>query len=93
MPLTASQTLILRDSLIAQCAAAGATGLPLHTLRHGIRLAGFGSVDDDELQRHLHFLTTDGMLEVGGAPMAAALKRWTISAKGTRYAEENGLLA
>ena len=91
MNLTPAQKLMLRDAIIAQCAAAGATGLPMHTLRHGVRLAGFGNLEEQELERHLHFLTSDGMLEVSGAPMAAALKRWSVSAKGVRYAEECGL--
>lgn len=90
--LDASNTQILRDTLIAQCAAAGGgLGLPIHTLRHGARCAGF-AVDDAELLRHLDFLTKDGVLSVSGSAVAAALKRWEITAKGTRYAEENNLV-
>jgi hypothetical protein len=91
MKLSPEQIAFLRNCILAQVARSGSFGLPLSTLIQGARMAGFGRIEGDELDPHLHFLVSDGKLSVAGAAVSAALKRWTITAEGMRYAESEGL--
>lgn len=91
MKLAPDQIQILRDGIVSICQAAGSTGMTLPGIRANLRPLGFGKLTEDELDPHLHFLVSDGKLTAASEAMHAAVKRWTITASGTRYAEANGL--
>ena len=92
MKLTPDQIQLLRDGIVAICAAAGSTGMPIRGVLGNLRAYGFANLTEADADAHLHFLVSDGKLTVGAQAMSAAVKRWTITADGTRYAEANGLL-
>jgi len=85
------QKKLLRDALLAGLATAAPVTLPIGTLAALGREAGF-RIQEEELESHLAYLVSKGLVLVKQERLSAGVKRWEITGDGVDYAEGAGLV-
>lgn len=85
------QRTAIRTALLLQLEAAAPIGLPLETLRQGLRLAGF-QLEESRVAKELDYFLGKGWAEKSAALLNAGYFVFRLSASGREALESEGLV-
>ena len=81
---TPNNSILLRNAILLQLDTAAPASLPLDTILHGLRLAGY-NLTQQSLAKEIAYLADKHFLYHSPHPLSPHAARFTISANGRDY--------
>lgn len=92
MPLSEESKELLRNAILLQLNAARATGLRLGPIHVGAKLAGFQTLEEEDLAKQMRYLEAHGMVERADKSISKAVEVYLITESGVAHLDESGLI-
>jgi hypothetical protein len=92
MPLTEESKELLRNAILMQLNAARATGLRLGPIHVGVKLAGFQTLEQEELAQQMRYLEAHGLICRDKKAHTQSVDIYLITALGVDVLDESGLI-
>jgi hypothetical protein len=83
---------ILRTAILMQLNAARATGLRLGPIHVGAKLAGFQTLEEEELAKQMRYLEAHGLICRDKKAHTQSVDIYLITAPGVDVLDESGLI-
>jgi len=88
--MSPEQRKLLRDALMRALLTLAPLGVSFDTLKGTAKAAGF-AIGDDALNREIDYIVKRGLAEPVKVKLSSAALRWTTTADGVEYCEDEGL--
>lgn len=92
MALTEESKELLRTAILMQLNAARATGLRMGPIHVGVKLAGFQTLEEPELQKQMRYLEAHRMIERADKSISKAVEVYLITEAGVAHLDESGII-
>jgi hypothetical protein len=92
MALTEESKELLRTAVLIQLYAARATGLRVEPIHVGVKLAGFQTLEKEELLKQMRYLEAHQMVERADKEISKAVEVFLITEKGVAHLDESRLI-
>jgi len=92
MALSEESKEILRAAVLMQLYKAVPVGLRIEPIHVGVKLAGFQTLEKEELLKQMRYLEAHGMIERADKEISKAVEVFMITEKGVAHLDESGLI-
>lgn len=92
MPLNEESKELLRTAILMQLNAARPTGLRIGPIHVGVKLAGFQTLEEDELAKQMRYLEAHALIIREKKAHSQSVDVYLITAPGVDVLDEAGLI-